>query len=78
MGNSEPTRRTVFFDYDGGMRTALALFALISLSPAGDGQGPADMNARVEGLNLGTYWFGSKIDHNDLKGKVVLVEMWGS
>lgn len=31
----------------------------------------------LEGANLGTWWYGPKYDLEDLKGRVVLVEMWG-
>lgn len=42
------------------------------------GQGTAAPDTRVEGLRLGEYWYGSQITHDDLIGKVVLVELWGS
>lgn len=29
-------------------------------------------------LKFGEYWFGTKIAHEDLEGKVVLFEMWGT
>ena len=32
----------------------------------------------VEGVNLGTYWYGAPIDKRALIGKVVLLEIWGS
>jgi hypothetical protein len=57
---------------------ALATLALAAVAAAEAGQGPADPDAKVEGLNLGTYWYGAKITHEDLVGKVVLVEIWGS
>ena len=34
--------------------------------------------SRVEDLRLGEYWFGPEIDKDDLRGKVVLLEIWGS
>ena len=37
-----------------------------------------DTEITIEDLNLGKYWYGAQIDANDLKGKVVLVEIWGS
>lgn len=43
-----------------------------------DGQGPADDNARIDDVRLGTYWAGQDITLKDLKGKVVLLEIWGS
>lgn len=59
----------------------LGLAALLLMLPfawADDGQGTAQPNTRVEGLNLGAYWYGAEIDKADLTGKVVLVEIWGS
>ena len=32
----------------------------------------------IKDLTLGDYWFGAKISKEDLAGKVVLFEMWGS
>lgn len=60
--------------------SACALVALGSglLAGAEEGQGPADPNAHVKDLNLGTYWYGAKLAKADLRGKVVLVEIWGS
>lgn len=61
------------------MRTTLALALLAAAALPGSGQGPVDPGPiLVEDLNLGTYWYGSKITHGDLVGKVVLVEVWGS
>jgi len=60
------------------MRIPLVLLTATALALADSGQGPADPNARVDELNLGTYWYGAKVDPQDLKGKVVLVEIWGS
>ena len=34
--------------------------------------------SRIEDLNLGTYWYGAPLEIKDLRGKVVLVEIWGS
>ncbi|MHC5037289.1 MAG: hypothetical protein ACYTHM_08250 [Planctomycetota bacterium] len=34
--------------------------------------------AHISELNLGKHWYGAKIDKEDLVGKVVLVEIWGS
>jgi len=59
------------------MRMLPALLAA-SLCMAESGQGTAEPGCRVEGLNLGAYWYGAKISHEDLVGKVVLVELWGS
>jgi hypothetical protein len=62
------------------MRILPALLTLVAATGAAaeSGQGPADPDARTEGLQLGTYWYGAKITHEDLVGKVVLVEIWGS
>ena len=38
------------------------------------GQGPV----RVADLDFGTHWFGPELRQEDLVGKVVLVELWGS
>ena len=43
-----------------------------------EGQGPADPSARIEEYGLGTHWFGPELTHDDLIGKVVLIETWGS
>ncbi len=51
---------------------------VLPMALAEEGQGTAEPNTRVEGLNLGTYWYGSEIATQDLVGKVVLVEIWGS
>ena len=56
--------------------TALALCA--GYAPAGQGQGTVKGEPTLDGLNLGTYWYGTEIDKSDLTGKVVLVEIWGS
>ena len=45
---------------------------------AGEGQGKLTGEVRIEGVDLGTYWYGAKIDKKDLLGKVVLIEQWGS
>jgi hypothetical protein len=60
------------------MRILPVLLAAAALAAGESGQGPADENARVDGLQLGTYWCGAKISRKDLAGKVVLVEIWGS
>jgi hypothetical protein len=50
----------------------------VTASALDSGQGTAAPDTRVEGLRLGDYWYGSQITHDDLIGKVVLVELWGS
>lgn len=52
--------------------------ATLGLARAEEGQGPADPNAHIKDLNLGTYWYGAELSKADLRGKVVLVEIWGS
>ncbi len=61
----------------GAFAAACLLFALPATLRAEEGQGPADDNAVLADLNLGDHWFGPEISHKDLKGKVVLFEMWG-
>ena len=61
-----------------------ALLASAALLPgeitaAESGQGPVTGGeVRIDNLDLGEYWYGSQITHEDLIGKVVLVEIWGS
>lgn len=63
----------------GSVIVMLALCALlVSPALAGEGQGTAEPDSKVEDLDLGTYWYGTEISKEDLKGKVVLVEIWGS
>lgn len=35
-------------------------------------------NDTLENLKFGEYWFGKEVTHEDLEGKVVLFEMWGT
>ena len=56
----------------------MAIALVANRAPAADGQGPVDDDVRIEGVNLGTYWFGAKVNKEDLRGKVVLIEQWGS
>jgi hypothetical protein len=61
------------------MRIAAALLGLTLTVFAGAGQGPVKPGPIViDDLNIGTYWYGAKAAEKDLRGKVVLVEMWGS
>ena len=55
---------------------AAATPAAVTLAEAG--QGTAAEDARLDELRFGTYWYGAPIGHEDLIGKVVLVELWGS
>ena len=46
---------------------------------AAEGQGPVTGDVvRIEDLSFGEHWFGPELSQEDLVGKVVLVEMWGS
>ena len=45
---------------------------------ADEGQGTAEPDATTARLNIGTHWFGAEVKKEDLAGKVVLVELWGS
>ncbi len=61
------------------MRTSLAVLALAMTTLAGEGQGPVEAGPiRIEDFELGTWWYGKKITGKDLRGKVVLIETWGS
>jgi len=63
----------------GVMRTLLTLALLTALAIPGSGQGPVDPGPiATRDLNLGKHWFGKQISRDDLKGKVVLFEIWGS
>lgn len=53
------------------------LLAASLLSP-GEGQGQGAPDARVDEFQFGEYWYGADIGHDELIGKVVLVELWGS
>ena len=61
---------------------AIGLLALTVVAGArafgGEGQGPADDNVRIDDIRFGTYWAGLDVTLKDLKGKVVLLEIWGS
>ena len=59
------------------MSTLLLTAALIAAS-FGDGQGPADPNARLDGFALGQVVDGTNLELDQLRGKVVLVVMGGS
>jgi hypothetical protein len=53
----------------------LACAAALALIPCGV---VAEEKPRLEELQLGTWWYGARVDKDDLAGKVVLVELWGS
>ena len=61
-------------------QTLLLATFCASLATAQDhGQGPVDPGPiTVSDLNLGKHWFGPEVTKQDLRGKVVLVEIWGS
>jgi len=64
-----------------GLTAALGVAGTLWLAgPAlcGEGQGTAAPDTEISGLNIGAHWYGAEIDKADLKGKVVLVEIWGS
>ena len=60
------------------MKIFSSLIIAVILSSAAYAQDAKDLNATLDQLNLGEYWYGTKIDKADLVGKVVLVEIWGS
>ena len=66
------------------MRRLLVAGAVTLMAFAGshafgaEGQGPADDDVRIDDLRFGEYWYGQNITLKDLKGKVVLLEIWGS
>ncbi|MDA1194419.1 MAG: hypothetical protein O2894_04475 [Planctomycetota bacterium] len=46
---------------------------------ADEGQGPGDTSqSTLAQVGLGDYWYGAKLEKEDLVGKVVLFEIWGS
>lgn len=51
--------------------TALSLLTMCLAGPA------FAQVTSLEGANLGTHWFGPKVELDDLKGRCVLVEVWG-
>ena len=63
------TRQTLF---------AAAVLAVAAVAVLPDAGQPAQVDAHIRDLNFGSYWYGAQIDPGDLKGKVVLVEIWGS
>ncbi len=50
--------------------------AVAALAVAADAEPVLD--ARIGEANLGEYWYGAKITKDDLVGKVVLFEIYGS
>jgi hypothetical protein len=56
------------------MITIAGLAFLGASAPLLGGEG----KGHISELNLGEYWFGTKVEKEDLIGKVVLFEVWGS
>ncbi|MHC4470124.1 MAG: hypothetical protein ACYTDY_03520 [Planctomycetota bacterium] len=56
---------------------AILLATALALLASGDPVRSAE-EIRIDDLRLGTDWYGAKVTHEDLVGKVVLVELWGS
>ncbi len=54
-----------------------SLFCALMSAPAYTQQA-SPIEATIDNLRLGEYWYGAKISKKDLLGKVVLVELWGS
>ena len=59
------------------LATALLMSALSLMAPGVSAEEPK-APIEIKDLVLGDYWFGKKITKEDLEGKVVLFEMWGS
>ncbi len=53
----------------------LSLAAALAFLP---GSVTADEEHRIDNMSMGTYWYGAKIEKEDLVGTVVLLEIWGS
>jgi hypothetical protein len=56
--------------------TALVLAPGAAIAPAQNK--PAQNAAQLAELRLGDHWYAAEATHDDLRGKVVLVEYWGS
>ena len=59
---------------------ALLTSALGAQTDSGPAPQPSPKKAppRIEGLDFGKHWFGPKVSHDDIAGKVVMVQYWGS
>ena len=69
---SQPHRDVLFL-------TALWLGFGAATAPAQKpAQKPAQQPAQLAELQLGDHWYAAEATHADLRGKVVLVEYWGS
>lgn len=51
---------------------AVALGLLVSLSSAAFAKVES-----LDGVTLGEHWYGPKLSESDLKGRVVMIELWG-
>ena len=66
------------------MRIAATILFVLALAYAGtlvvaeDAPSSEPVEGTVSELTLGDYWWGAKINKDDLRGKVVLWETWGS
>ena len=60
--------------------TALVLAPGAAIAPAQEPaqNNPAQNAAQLAELRLGDHWYAAEATHDDLRGKVVLVEYWGS
>jgi len=60
------------------------LMGAISVSPMASAEnlkndtGHDTSKSTIKDLSLGDYWWGAEIEPEDLEGKVVLFEIWGS
>ncbi len=70
--------RTFGFVTAGVAAVALTLSVVATTAGTSHAGPVAKAESRIEQLNLGEYWFGPDIQKEDLVGKVVLVELWGS
>lgn len=52
-----------------------------ALTVFGEDGGPGDISAtsdsKIDQIQLGTHWFGPELTVEKLRGKVVLLEIWG-
>ena len=52
-----------------------------ALTAFGEDGGPGDVSetssSKIDQIQLGTHWFGPKLSVEKLRGKVVLLEIWG-
>ncbi len=66
------------------MRRAATVLLVLALGLATSGVYAEDApegdtsKSTIDQLDLGTYWWGVEINKEDLRGKVILWETWGS